>query len=483
MSNKLKLLILAVILFIITAVVIIANGNTYTAKIIVSPRINKAEEINIKIDDENIVKDIDKSIENGVLKTTFKSVSKGKTYVEVYNKDEAMTLFSLYVHDFGIITYNEYMGESSCSIVIPISIIVFLAYLVYLLIVKYRKNQKENLYQYKNIAYLGIIIFAVLTIISQVLALSNFKGVMSLIDAVLGMFSVTILLLPIAFILSILMIISNISLIRKEGFSITNLLGIALGGLICILSLLPEFMYNALYSATWIDIHNQNGIGVYIYNFAETTIHIILAYIECVLFGTIIMGIKAAKHIPQFDKDYIIILGCKIKQDGTITKLLKGRIDRAIEFSKMQKEATGKDLVFVASGGQGADEVISEAEAMKNYLLEQGFKEEQILVENKSKNTNENISFSNSLINNASAKIAFSTTNYHVFRAGVIASSQNIYAEGIGAKTKSYFWINAFIREFVATLFSEKKKHIAIILCIMVVAICMIALQYLFNVM
>ena len=149
----------------------------------------------------------------------------------------------------------------------------------------------------------------------------------------------------------------------------------------------------------------------------------------------------------------------------------------------MQKDATGKDLVFVASGGQGADEVISEAEAMKNYLLEQGFKEEQILVENKSKNTNENISFSNKLINNASAKIAFSTTNYHVFRAGVIASSQNIYAEGIGAKTKSYFWINAFIREFIATLFSEKKKHIAIIFCIMVVAICMIALQYLFNVM
>ena len=37
------------------------------------------------------------------------------------------------------------------------------------------------------------------------------------------------------------------------------------------------------------------------------------------------------------------------------------------------------------------------------------------------------------------ANIAFSTTNYHVFRAGAIAYDQNVKMEGIGAKTKSYF--------------------------------------------
>ena len=46
---------------------------------------------------------------------------------------------------------------------------------------------------------------------------------------------------------------------------------------------------------------------------------------------------------------------------------------------------------------------------------------------------------------NYDPKIAFSTTNYHVFRSGVFASRQGIRAEGIGAKTKIYFWINAFI--------------------------------------
>lgn len=483
-NNKLKILILAIILFIISFIFIIINGNIYTVSIDNIREESSIEEINIKIEDENVAKYIDKSIENGTLKIKLKSVSKGKTYVDVDDREFSYT-FSIYVHDFGIITFNEYMGDCNGSIIIPISIIILSIYLLYLLIISYKNKKKESLYQYKNIAYLGIIIFIIISIISQFLSLSNYNGVISTINAILSLFSFTTFLLPIALVTSILVIFSNISLIRKEGFGIRNILGIILGMILCFSSILPEIMYKMLYSATWIDIHNQNGFGVYIYNLIETIIYIIITYIECILIGTIIMGIRAAKHIPKFDKDFIIILGCQIKKDGTLTKLLKGRVDRAIEFSQMQKEKTGKDIIFVPSGGKGTDEIISEAQAMKNYLMEQGIKEENILIEDKSRNTFENIKFSNKLIKDKSinSQIAFSTTNYHVFRAGTIASNQNINIEGIGAKTKSYFWINAFIREFIATLVSEKKKHIIIISCIIILAIFMIALQYISTIL
>ena len=485
LNKKIKLLILAIILIIISVLCIIINGNTYTVNInntlIGTTNIN---ELNVEIENGNIAKCIDKSFEKDILKIKLESISKGKTYVNISDSENYFKSFSIYVHNFGIITLDEYMGDSNGSIIIPISITIFLIYVLYLLIISYRKNQKENMYQYKNIVYLGIIIFITFTIISQIFAISDYKGLIETINGILGMFSFAILLLPIAFVLSILMIISNISLVRNEGFNIRNILGIILGIFLCFSTILPEIMYNMLYSVTWIDIHNQNGIGLYIYNLVETIIYSVITYIECILIGTIIMGIKSAKRIPKFDKDCIIILGCQIKKDGTLTKLLKGRVDRAIEFSKMQKEKTGKDIIFVPSGGQGADEVTSEAQAMKNYLLEKGIKEENILVEDKSKNTFENIQFSNSIINSKipNAKIAYSTTNYHVFRAGCIASSQNINIEGIGAKTKSYFWINAFIREFIATLFSEKKKHITIMCCILIIAVFMILLQYLANV-
>ena len=97
---------------------------------------------------------------------------------------------------------------------------------------------------------------------------------------------------------------------------------------------------------------------------------------------------------------YILILGCQIRKDGTLTPLLKSRVDRAIEFANMQKKIKGKDIVFIPSGGKGADELISEAEAMKNYLLEQGISKKNILVEDKSTNTYENMSFSYKLVKN-----------------------------------------------------------------------------------
>ena len=483
LNKKVKVLLLTITLIIISFLVILINGKTYTLKINNLNDISNIEKINIKIEDNDIVKCIEKKIENNVIKIKLESISKGKTFVEISHDEKFLTTRSIYVHNFGIITYNAYLGKCNGDLIIPISIIIVLIYILYLLIILYKQSQKENIYQYKNIAYLGMIIFIIFDIIYQLLALNNYSGLSQTIDGLLNAFSFAIYFFPIIFLASILVIISNISLIRKEGININNILGIILGIFLCFTTILPEIMNNLLYSATWIDIHNQNGIELYLYNFTETVIFISVTYIECILAGTIIMGLKSAKRIPKFDKDCIIILGCQIKKDGTLTNLLKGRVNRAIEFSKMQKVETGKDIIFVPSGGKGSDEIISEAQAMKNYLIEQGIKEENILIEDKSKNTFENIKFSSNIIkeNIKDAKIAFSTTNYHVFRAGNIATSQNLYIEGIGAKTKSYFWINAFIREFIATIFYEKKKHIAVMCSIVVFDILMIILKYLNN--
>ena len=233
------------------------------------------------------------------------------------------------------------------------------------------------------------------------------------------------------------------------------------------------------------NVHNRNGMALYVGMFVENTILAITAYLEFILTGTIILSTMAAKKIPAFDKDYILILGSQIKKDGTLTNLLKSRADRAVEFAKMQKESTGKDIVFIPSGGKGDDEVIAEADAIKNYLLETGIPEDRILVENKSANTFENLRNSMDLIRQDAKtndpKIAFSTTNYHVFRSGVFASQQGIKAEGIGAKTKRYFWINAFIREFIAALVSEWKTHLVIILIWLVIIFFLVGLVYISN--
>ena len=125
------------------------------------------------------------------------------------------------------------------------------------------------------------------------------------------------------------------------------------GTALCALTVAPSILSDYLQNATWVDVHNESGIARYIEDYIEVSIYILVSYLECIYIGTIAMGIKSAKHIPKFDKDAIIILGSQIKKDGTLTNLLKSRVDRAIEFSKLQKENSNKDIVFVPSGGKG----------------------------------------------------------------------------------------------------------------------------------
>ena len=104
-------------------------------------------------------------------------------------------------------------------------------------------------------------------------------------------------------------------------------------------------------------------------------------------------------------------------------------------------------------------------------------------LENKSRNTIENLKYSKDKIDeiNQDGNIIFSTTNYHVFRSGVIAANQGIDCEGIGSKTKWYFYTNALIREFVANLMQERKKHIILLLMINISLLLLIMIGRYYN--
>ncbi len=183
------------------------------------------------------------------------------------------------------------------------------------------------------------------------------------------------------------------------------------------------------------------------------------------LVGIIVADSIAAKYEPEKDKDFLIVLGCGLKKDGTPTNLLKGRLDLALSFARRQKEETGRVLTFVTSGGQGPDEVVSESASMKRYLMEQGVQAERIIEEDRSTDTRENMRFSKEKIwaIDPGAKVAFCTTNYHVFRSGLFARRVKMRAVGMGAKTKWYFWPNAAVREFVGLLTQHLDKQVLIL--------------------
>ncbi len=480
MKNSIKkICLLSIFLLLVSIVVIVKMGNTYTIKF--NSKNLKIE--NIELVNDDIVKIIDKKkIENNYY-IKVKAIKPGKVDIYTHYSNNFLSGYTLYVHNSMVITDNSFFGKSNCSEIIPISLSIIMIYILSILIKKYNYSKRINLFQYKNIAYLGIIIFFLFFLLNNTLSIFNYLGLSYTINKALSVTtSISFLLFPIVFITFILVTISNINLIIREGLSIRNLLGLILGIFICILTILPEYIYNLLMKLQIVNIYNLNSIGPYLYNFFEATINLSTAYLECVLIGTIIIAIKSAVKKDSYNKDYIIILGCQIKKDGTLTPLLQGRVDRALDFRNNQLKYTGKDIIFIPSGGKGDDEIISEAEAMKNYLVEHGINKKNILIEDKSKNTYENLKFSNKLIKDKKANVCFSTTNYHVLRAGLIATEQGLILDGIGSKTKAYFWVNAFIREFIGTLYAEKKKHIIVFSLILVLIAIMICINYINNI-
>lgn len=472
-----RLCLLSLILIIISTLIIIFMGRTYTVKFRTF-----ADDCKIKLENKTgEVEIIDEKKENNEYTVKVKAIKSGKVDLNFIQNDYN-SMVMLYVHKNLVITDNNYFGKSNYSEVIPISLSIILIYILYLLIKKYRYHITDNLYQYKNIAYLGIIIFLSFLTLNNIFSIFNYQGLFETVNMIINSINlVSFVLLPLALITFVLVTISNINLIKKEGWSLKNLLGLFLGLFICISTILPDYIYGILLKSGKVNIYNLNSMGPYIYNFIESLVYLTISYLECILIGTIIIAIKSVKKHVKYNKDYIIILGCQIRKDGTLTPLLKGRVDKSIYFRNKQLERTGKDIIFIPSGGKGDDEIISEAAAMKKYLLDQGIDNKNILLEDKSKNTYENIKFSNQLVKKENANIAFSTTNYHVLRTGLIATSQGLKLEGIGSKTKVYFWINAFIREFVGTLYFERKKHLIVFILMMLTLMIMIGMTYFAN--
>ena len=367
------------------------------------------------------------------------------------------------------------------SMFIQVIMIFYLCKLIYGGVLYIREKYKEQKYSYNIVFYLCLIMFYFINVLRQLdLLIFNFgkNNIIDIYTNTLNSFSFfAMILLPFIFIISIYSLIANVVLIKREGFNYRNALGI----LLVVMSLAGVFGSQAIYMFT--KTLNLSENGLFIKKFIDVSLNAVLSYFYCLIISTLYCNIRAASHEPSYDKDYLIILGCKVRKDGRLTPLLKSRVDRAISFYKNQLEKTKKKLVFIPSGGKGSDEVISEAEAMRNYLVEQGISKKDILIEDKSCSTYENMLFSNKIINSkkSDSKIAFSTTNYHVFRSGVIANKVGIDCEGMGSRTKWYFYTNALIREFIASLVSCKKEHFIFITLINFSLFVLVFIGHIYN--
>ena len=177
-------------------------------------------------------------------------------------------------------------------------------------------------------------------------------------------------------------------------------------------------------------------------------IFVTLSCLGCILFiivqGCIISGfsLKGPDRL-----DYLVVLGAQMKANGP-SKALQYRLDEAIRYLE-----GNPDTQVIVSGGQGADEHISEAQGMYDYLVEKGISPDRILLEDQSKNTFQNLTFSAEYLDKDNDLVGVVSNNFHVFRATKIAKKagyKNVY--GIAAKGEPFLQYNNMMREFFGVM-------------------------------
>lgn len=125
----------------------------------------------------------------------------------------------------------------------------------------------------------------------------------------------------------------------------------------------------------------------------------------------------------------ILVLGSRINQNKKPAKITQERLDAALLLAKNNPQAK-----IIVSGAKGADEPVSEAFSMKNYLITHHISADRIISEDKAGDTTENIAYSKKYFD---GKTVIVTSDFHLYRALYLAKQEGVKVEGFAAKTKA----------------------------------------------
>ncbi|MCR5208243.1 MAG: YdcF family protein [Eubacterium sp.] len=211
-----------------------------------------------------------------------------------------------------------------------------------------------------------------------------------------------------------------------------NVFGIGVGGILILISIFWNKLGEAI-KHLWESTGGRafvSIIGVAVIAFTS-------------LFFVTLGQIISHSHYTADNQSVILILGCQIR--GSVPSMtLKARCSAAAEYLKEHPDA-----VAIATGGQGADEDLSEGQCIYNLLTEAGIDGDRIFIEDKSTNTDTNISNALEIINDngLSTDVAVATSDYHEYRASLICKKNGLNASAVPSASTKFAKPTFFTRE------------------------------------
>ena len=176
----------------------------------------------------------------------------------------------------------------------------------------------------------------------------------------------------------------------------------------------------------------------------------VLAFgLSVIIAFTSFLALYGRNDNATYNEKTVIVLGCGIRGERVSVGLAK-RLNKAYEY-----HLQNPDAVIIVSGGQGPQEDISEALAMKRYLVSKGVPEDRIIMEDKSTSTITNFKYSHEIMKEKGLpddSVVFVTNGYHVYRGASYAKAEGLTVTHLGTDIIWYTIPMNYLREMLAVM-------------------------------
>jgi uncharacterized SAM-binding protein YcdF (DUF218 family) len=239
------------------------------------------------------------------------------------------------------------------------------------------------------------------------------------------------------------LLVNGFTVLRKEGLRPANVL--------------PLLASVAIFAVIALAVAAERAGSIQLSLFS-TVADLVFGYVSFLLVSYVSYALVYGLLPRPGGAEFVIVLGSGLRRDGSVPPILASRLERGREIwerlSRRPAAVAEGAPVLIVSGGKGEDELRSEAAAMAAFLAAGGFPAELIALEDRSRNTEENLQFSAVIMDTIrpDSRCVIVTSDFHAFRAAMIARRLGVRGEVAGARVAGYYRPGAMLREFAAVM-------------------------------
>ena len=196
-----------------------------------------------------------------------------------------------------------------------------------------------------------------------------------------------------------------------------------------------------------------------------TVANLVFGYVSFLLVSYVLYAFLYGLLARSGKSEFVIVLGAGLRPDGRVPPLLASRLERGRQvWAALDRRAGDFRPMLIVSGGKGDDERMPEASAMASYLIARGFPPELLLLEDQSRSTEENLVLSKAIMDQLrpGARVTVVTSDFHAFRAALLARRLGIRGQVTGARVAGYYRPSAVLREFAAVFLQYRVINLGI---------------------